>query len=417
MIDINPQFKQALDRVAKGQNLFVTGRAGTGKSNLLRHLRETCRKQLVVLAPTGIAALNVQGQTLHSFFNLPHRIILPKELSFASSTKLDVMKHLELLIIDEISMVRADVLDGINYILKVVRKCGAPFGGVQVAFFGDLHQLAPIVNKEEGRVFNSLYATPYFFSARCYAANDIQTVELQKMYRQTDDVFIDVLNHIRDGQCSAADLKILNAHRAEKPDTHYVNLTTTNAIARAFNMKKLNELKTRMVTYTASRNGNFDESSYPTDYILALRPGAQVMFVKNDSPDKRWVNGTIGIVESLNDNGVRVNVDGTIHDVEAVTWEKIDYQHGSEGITSSVAGTFTQIPLKLAWAITIHKSQGQTFDNVVINLGSGSFCHGQTYVAMSRCTSLDGMVFARPVTADDVIFDERVMMNTTEAPK
>ena len=407
-IDINPQFQQAVDRIAKGQSLFVTGRAGTGKSTLLRHLRETCRKQLVVLAPTGIAALNVQGQTLHSFFNLPHRIILPKELSFASSTKLDVMKHLELLIIDEISMVRADVLDGINYILKVVRKCGAPFGGVQVAFFGDLHQLAPIVNKEETRVFNSLYPTPYFFSARCYAANDIQTVELQKMYRQTDDVFIDVLNHIRDGRCSAADLKILNAHRVEKPGTHYVTLTTTNAIARAFNMKKLNELRTRMVTYTASRNGNFDESSYPTDYILALRPGAQVMFVKNDSPDKRWVNGTIGVVESLDDNGVRVNVNGTIHDVEEVTWEKIDYRAGSEGITSSVAGQFSQIPLRLAWAITIHKSQGQTFENVVINLGSGSFCHGQTYVAMSRCTTLDGMVFSRPVKAEDVIFDDRV---------
>jgi energy-coupling factor transporter ATP-binding protein EcfA2 len=416
-IEMNEQFVEACELIENtNKSLFITGNAGTGKSTLLRHIKSTCKNKMVVLAPTGIAALNVEGQTIHSFFNLPHRIILPKELSFANSVKLDTMKKLETLIIDEVSMVRADILDGIDYILKVVRKNGKPFGGVQLVLFGDLHQLPPVVNREEEPVFASLYPAPYFFNAKAFQQCKIHTINLTKIYRQSDYIFIGILNRIRENKCTDSDLQILNARvdDPEIPGRQYVNLTTTNAIANKINMENLNRLKTPLHTYQARVIGNFDESSFPTYYMLALREGAQVMFVKNDSKanGNRWVNGTIGVVEKLdrNDDGVivKVRVGKEVFDVDPVTWEKTEYRAQGDDIEAHSVGSFTQIPLKLAWAITIHKSQGQTFSHVIINLGNGTFAHGQLYVALSRCTSLEGMILVRPVQQSDVIFDERI---------
>ncbi|MGE0820655.1 MAG: ATP-dependent RecD-like DNA helicase [Candidatus Binatia bacterium] len=412
-IDRNPQFQQAVDLVERqGESLFITGKAGTGKSTLLHYLRSTTSKETVVLAPTGVAALNVGGQTIHSFFRLPPTLIEPRSIRRQRNTKL--FEKLEMLIIDEVSMVRADVMDGVDTALRLYRnKPQIPFGGVQVVLCGDLFQLPPIVRDGEMKAFfDERYGGPYFFLAHVFADLHPYALELTTIYRQRDDAFIHVLNKIREHDLDAELFSVLN-RRVLNPNTPrtngFITLTTTNDAASRTNRGRLEQINAKLHVYSAAVTGDFDPTIFPTDERLELKRGAQVMMIRNDT-DKRWVNGTLGTVSILNEKKVYVEIAGTSYEVAPETWKNIRYHFNREKnqIEEEVIGTFIQYPVRLAWAITIHKSQGQTFDNVLIDLGRGSFAHGQTYVALSRCRSLDGIVFSRPVTPRDILFDERV---------
>jgi ATP-dependent DNA helicase PIF1 len=412
-IDLNAQFLQARDLIERqGESLFITGKAGTGKSTLLQYLRSTTNKETVVLAPTGVAALNVGGQTIHSFFQFPPTRIDPQAIQQRRDTKL--FQKLELLIIDEVSMVRADVMDGIDAALRQYRENPAPFGGVQVVLCGDLFQLPPIVRDADLQMFfNQHYGGPYFFLAHVFAELRPYVLDLTTVYRQRDPAFIEVLNKIRERRLDA-ELFALLKQRVIPPDGqphegHFLTLTTTNETAWHTNQTRLEQIRGSSLTSSAVVTGIFDPASFPTERELELKRGAQVMMLKND-PERRWVNGTLGTVSVLNDKKVRVKIAGTSHEVEPETWQNIQYHYHRETnrIEEEVIGTFTQYPMRLAWAITIHKSQGQTFDKVLIDLGRGAFAHGQTYVALSRCRSLEGLAFSRPVLPRDILFDERV---------
>jgi ATP-dependent DNA helicase PIF1 len=413
-IDLNDEFHYALDLIERqGQSLFLTGKAGTGKSTLLHYFRATTAKATVVLAPTGVAALNVGGQTIHSFFQFPPTIIDPQSIRKRKNTKL--CQKLQTLIIDEVSMVRADVMDGIDRALRVQREnLTTPFGGVQVVLCGDLFQLPPIVRDGEMKTFFAeRYGGPYFFLAQVFAEFRPSSVELTTIYRQRDETFIRVLNKIREHDLDAELFALLNARvrrlGAGQQDSAFLTLTTTNEAALRQNQACLAQINAKPYTYTASVTGLFDPAAFPTEAVLELKRGAQVMLIKND-PAKRWVNGTLGRLRTVSEQKVSVEIDGVSYDVEPETWQNMQYRYHRETnqIAEEVIGTFTQYPLRLAWAITIHKSQGQTFDNVVIDLGRGAFAHGQTYVALSRCRSLAGLRFSRPILPRDMLFDERV---------
>ena len=421
-IDLNDEFRHALDLIEQqGQSVFITGKAGTGKSTFLHYLRETTSKATVVLAPTGVAALNIGGQTIHSFFQFPPTLIDPSSIRQRKNTK--VFESLQTLIIDEVSMVRADVMDGIDTALRIQRgNMSTPFGGVQVVLCGDLFQLPPIVKDGEMKAFfDEQYGGPYFFFAKVFHQLSPSSIELTTIYRQRDDAFIQVLNRIRERDLDAQLFSVLNARVQRSSDgqldTSFITLTATNEAAYQKNRSCLARINSKAYTYRAAVTGLFDPSIYPTEAVLELKRGAQVMLLKND-PEKRWVNGTLGQIRSLNDKKVSVDIGGTSYDVEPETWENIQYRYhrDTNRIEEEVMGTFTQYPLRLAWAITIHKSQGQTFDKVLIDLGRGAFAHGQTYVALSRCTSLDGIVFSRPITPRDILFDERVYGYTQVFP-
>jgi hypothetical protein len=413
-VDLNEEFQFAFDLIERqGQSVFLTGKAGTGKSTFLHYLREKTAKATVVLAPTGVAALNVGGQTIHSFFQFPPTIIDPHSIRKRKNTKL--FQTLQTLIIDEVSMVRADVMDGIDRALRVQREnLTAPFGGVQVVLCGDLFQLPPIVRDGEMKTFfDEQYGGPYFFLARVFDDLRPYFLELTTIYRQRDEAFIRVLNKIRERDLDAELFALLNARVRRlddgRQDSSFITLTTTNEAALRTNQARLERINAKLYTYPAAVTGLFEPATFPTEAELELKRGAQVMLIKND-PEKRWVNGTLGRISVLNEKKVRVEIAGVSHDVEPETWQNIQYRFNRETnrIEEEVIGTFTQYPLRLAWAITIHKSQGQTFDKVLIDLGRGAFAHGQTYVALSRCTSLEGIVFSRPVTPKDILFDERV---------
>jgi hypothetical protein len=413
-IDLNPQFQQALDLIERqGENVFITGKAGTGKSTLLNYLRATTTKQLVVLAPTGVAALNVGGQTIHSFFRFPPTLIDPQAIRRRQHAKL--FQQLQLLIIDEVSMVRADVMDGIDTALRMYRnKPTTPFGGVQVVLCGDLFQLPPIIRDGELTVFfDEHYGGPYFFLAHVFETLRPYALELTEIYRQQDEEFIRVLNKIREHELDPELFTCLNTRVLQRnvsaSEDGIVTLTSTNEAAFRKNKFCLDRLTAKSYVYTAAVTGDFDPSTFPTEFSLELKKGAQVMLIRND-PEKRWVNGTLGKISSLNEQKVCVEISGVSYEVEPETWQHIQYHYNRETnhIEEQVMGAFTQYPLRLAWAITIHKSQGQTFDKVLIDLGRGAFAHGQTYVALSRCRSLAGLAFSRPVTARDILFDERV---------
>lgn len=413
-IDLNAEFRHAIDLIERDcPCLFLTGKAGTGKSTLLHHVRETTTKATAVLAPTGVAALNVGGQTIHSFFRFPPTLIDPGSLRKRRSAKL--FQKLETLIIDEVSMVRADVMDGIDTALRLYRDAMyTPFGGVQVILCGDLFQLPPIVRERDMQTFfDQQYGGPYFFCAKVFKDLQPYSVELTTVYRQHDEDFIYVLNKIRENRVGAELFALLNTRvqRGSEPpqDSSFITLTATNQAAFRKNQACLDRLAERSYAYLAEVSGQFEESIFPTEELLELKPGAQVMLIRND-PYKRWVNGSIGRVSRLTDTKVWVEIRGTIHELEPETWQNIRYRYNQETnrIEEEEVGSFTQYPLRLAWAITIHKSQGQTFDKVRIDLGRGAFAHGQTYVALSRCTSLEGLVFSRPVTPRDIVFDERV---------
>lgn len=418
-LELNADFKTALDLIEREQkHLFITGRAGTGKSTLLELLKNTTRKKIVVLAPTGIAALNVGGQTIHSFFGFPPKPLQKQDIKKRRNRR--VYQKMELLVIDEISMVRADLLDNIDYFLRINREIPLPFGGLQVVFFGDLFQLPPVVATEvESMHFQLLYDSPYFFSSMVIKQGlGMEMLELRKVYRQDSRHFLRLLEAIRMNQIDSEDLEELNDRYLPGfvPEDFYIILTARNATANRINQQQLDALITEERTYLATVSGVFKERLFPTEPALRLKLEAQVMFVKND-PDKRFVNGTIGRVKELKTNSVVIEVEEksgfrrTV-EVEQVDWEILKYSTEAdrpEKIVTEVLGTFTQFPLKLAWAITIHKSQGKTFDKVIIDLGKGAFEHGQTYVALSRCRTLDGIVLKQPLRMQDVRIDDRVV--------
>lgn len=421
---LSDDFSYTLDLLEKTDgSLFLTGKAGTGKSTLLNLFRQTTRKKIAVLAPTGVAALNVQGQTIHSFFGFPPRIITAQETRHKTSRKdlLRLYKNLQVLVIDEISMVRADVLDGIDRFLRVNRENYRPFGGVQVVMVGDLFQLPPVVTNDpvERQYFQDYYDSPYFFSAKVMKEPDfrIEMIELRKVYRQESRHFLRLLEAVRVNELDADDLEDLNERFVpDFTDTDgYITLCARNATADRINQRALQSLETQPFTYLADVKGLFDPTLYPTDAALTLRKGAQVMFIKND-PEKQFVNGTIGKVEEIDQENVRVKVTDPFTgkkkmiDTALMEWSILRYKSGISGeIEAEPIGTFTQYPLKLAWAITIHKSQGKTFDRVLLDLGGGAFEHGQLYVALSRCRTLEGIVLRQRIRLQDVITDERII--------
>lgn len=395
------------------ESVFITGKAGTGKSTLLKYFRSKTKKKVVVLAPTGIAAINVSGATVHSFFRFPLDVIEPARITRIEE-RVRLFNEIDLIIIDEVSMVRADMMDGIDYCLRLHRGNALPFGGVQMVFFGDLYQLPPVVvGQELQNYFNHEFGSPYFFSARAFRTFAFRIIELQRIFRQRDPSFIHLLNNIREGRTIQNELSSLNRrvvpNFTANRDDLFITLATTNKIADAENQRRLNHLTTPVHTYQAIIEGTFEQSAYPTDFILTLKKGAQIMMTKNDS-GKRWVNGTIGKVSSLKEDMVEVDINGSKYEVEKAVWEVIEYRYNQaeRKIEPIVKGSFKQFPIKLAWAVTIHKSQGRTFDQVVIDLGTGAFAHGQTYVALSRCTSFEGIILKQNVNTHDIIIDRRV---------
>lgn len=396
-------------------NLFVTGRAGTGKSTLLKSLRDAAGDKMVVLAPTGLAAINVGGQTIHSFFGFPPRLIQSSDIRRSRNGRL--MRKLDYLVIDEVSMVRSDLMWGIDQSLRLNRgRPREPFGGVRVLMFGDLHQLPPIVQENEVAAhLEDAHGGPFFFSVGSLREGvGTYRLELQEVFRQTDNALISVLNTIREGQAKEDDLALLNARvhpiRTLSEGEPYVILTPTNAAARRINTAYLNALPGNMHAFNAGITGEFTANVQPADQCLELKPGAKVMLLRND-PDKRWVNGSVARISRLAEKQVWIEIKGREYEVEPVSWEhrRYAYDQSAEKIVETVAGTFKQFPLRLAWALTIHKAQGLTLDQVYVDLGRGTFAHGQSYVALSRCRSLDGLALARALTPQDIRFDPLAM--------
>jgi len=398
-----------------GGHLFVTGRAGTGKSTLLMGLKQLLSEEMVVLAPTGLAAVNVGGQTIHSFFGFPPRLIRADDIRRSRNGGL--MRRLKFLVIDEVSMVRSDLLWAIDQALRVNRgRPREPFGGVRLALFGDLHQLPPVVNDAEvAEHLESRYGGPFFFSipALLEGAGTV-LIELSEVFRQTDEVLIGVLNRIREGEADVEDLAILNRRvnpiRALAEGDAYVILTPTNAAAGRINSAYLKALPGEPIPYKATTSGEFNPAAQPTDDTLLLKPRAKVIVLRND-PDRRWVNGTIARIARLEPERVWIEINGAEHEIEPTSWEsrRYAYDKTAEKIVETVVGTFRQFPLRLAWALTIHKSQGLTLDRVYIDLGRGTFAHGQAYVALSRCRTLLGLALARPLKRSDILFDPASM--------
>lgn len=410
------QFLTALDFARNDEgHLFVTGRAGTGKSTLLRAVRDMISQEAVVLAPTGLAAVNVGGQTIHSFFGLPPRLIRPDDIRRSRNGRL--MRRLKLMIIDEVSMVRSDLMWAIDQSLRI--NCGRPrepFGGLRLLLFGDLHQLPPVVQGAEvAEHLESAHGGPFFFQLPCLTEGaGMSLIELEQVFRQSDERLLTVLNRIRDGEVNEDDLVTLNerthAIRTLSEGDPYVILTPTNAAAQRINMAYLEALPGELKTYEAGISGEFSASAQPTDATLLLKPGAKVILLRND-PDRRWVNGSVARVAKLEDKRVWIEIDGNVHEIEPVSWEarRYAFDQSAEKIVENVTGTFRQFPLRLAWALTIHKSQGLTLDKVYIDLGRGTFAHGQAYVALSRCRSLEGLALARPLRPTDILFDPSAM--------
>lgn len=421
-IDLNPEFCKALDILENsGHHAFITGRAGTGKSTLLTYFRERTRKEVAVLAPTGVAALNIQGQTIHSFFGFKPNVT-PDKIRKRPGQDGDIYKELGTIIIDEVSMVRADLLDCMEKFLRLNgRHRKKWFGGVQMIFIGDLYQLPPVVTSAEREIFSHRYQSPYFFSAQVFSEPTFQMefIELEKVYRQRQGDFIALLNAIRNRSCTDSDMERLNANFrpdfTPSDDGFYITLTSTNDLATDRNIEKLNSLPGEEIRFVAALNGLFDRSSLPAEELLRVKAGAQVMLVNNDQYG-RWVNGSLGRVlgmvrEDGNEDCVAIKLqDGPVVEVGSNTWELFEYQYdrATKKISTRKTGSFTQYPIRLAWAVTIHKSQGKTFDKVVIDIGRGAFAHGQVYVALSRCTNFDGIVLTKRITKPHIRVDWRV---------
>lgn len=416
--DVTPtaEFEEAAKYLeTPGGHLFVTGRAGTGKSTLLRALRDHYSDRMVVLAPTGLAAINVGGQTIHSFFGFPPRLVQSSDIRRSRNGR--VMRGLEFVMIDEASMVRSDLMWAIDQSLRINRgRPREPFGGARLVMFADLHQLPPVIR--EADVLEHLedaHGGPFFFSVPALMEGQgTRLIELEHIFRQTDDTLITVLNAIRQGDVSSEILRLVNERvhpiRTLSEGQAYVILTTTNAAARRINARYLEALPGQTQNFVASITGDFSENVQPADAALELKEGAKVMLLRNDA-DRRWVNGTIARISRLTEKKVFIEVAGREHEVEPVAWEhrRYAFDQAADKIVETVAGTFKQFPLRLAWALTIHKAQGLTLEKVYVDLGQGSFAHGQTYVALSRCRTMEGLTLARPLTRNDILFDPRAM--------
>ncbi len=424
-IEINEQFAKAIKLMEEGENpVFITGRAGTGKSTLLEYFRATTKKEVVVLAPTGVAAVNISGQTIHSFFRFKPNITLDKAKKIAGKLRKfdddEIYQKLGIIIIDEVSMVRADLLDCVDQFLRITRKRhGTPFGGAKMIFIGDLYQLPPVVTSSEREIFAHHYKSPYFFSAHVFPQISLEFIELEKIYRQRDDKFIQILNSIRNNSVADAEINTLNRRfdpKFEPSHEFYVYLATINAKAAEINSERLSRLKAKEKIFDGFVDGEFETNALPTDVELKLKVGAQVMLLNNDSLF-RWVNGTIGKVVNIGEDEISVELpNGNVEDVGLYKWEMFEYSldKTKQTITSKKAGSFTQIPVKLAWAITIHKSQGKTFDRIILDLERGTFAAGQAYVALSRCRTLEGIVLKYKFQKRHVIVDWRIVKFLTE---
>ncbi len=404
------------------RHVFITGKAGTGKSTLLEYFRQNTSKEVAVLAPTGVAAINVNGQTIHSFFGFKPSIT-PEKVKKAAGPDSGIYKEFDTIIIDEVSMVRADLMDCVEKFLRLngpYRKQW--FGGVQMIFVGDLYQLPPVVTNTEKEIFTHRYESPYFFSAQVFREKSfaMDFIELEKVYRQTEEDFIELLNSIRNRTCTDEDIEKLNRNCRPDPDPadggFYITLTSTNDLAAKRNLEMLGSLPDRSFTLSGKTSGEFDRSSLPADETLTLKPGAQIMLVNNDKFG-RWVNGTLGIVRGLEktdgeEDRILVRLrDGQMVEVTPNIWELFEYEYDrkTRHISTRTTGTFTQYPVRLAWAVTIHKSQGKTFDRVIIDMGRGAFAHGQVYVALSRCTNFEGIILTKKIKKGHIRMDWRVV--------
>lgn len=427
-IEINDQFKRALELMEEtSNNIFVTGKAGTGKSTLLDYFRNSTKKNVVVLAPTGVAAVNIRGQTIHSFFHFKPDITPDTVQEVKGKARGNIYRKIDAVVIDEVSMVRADLLDCVDKFLRLngnhPRK---PFGGLQMIFFGDLYQLPPVVTGTEREIFRTWYASPYFFDAKAFESFEMSFIELEKIYRQKDQHFIDILNAIRNNSATERELAALNErYMAEIPDdvgASSIYLTTTNDLVAEINNDQLTKLSGRTFRYRGAVSGDFEERAIPADVDLHLKIGAQVMLLNNDTSG-RWINGSIGKVveidpgEDKEPDVIYVKLEGDeVVEVLPYQWDifRFKWNDESSSLESEVVGSFTQYPIKLAWAVTIHKSQGKTFDRVVLDIHRGTFAPGQLYVAISRCTSLEGLVLKRPILKRHILMDWRVVKFVTK---
>lgn len=424
-IDLNEQFKHALHIMEHtDKNIFITGRAGTGKSTLLDYFRSTTKKKVGVLAPTGVAALNVKGQTIHSFFRFKPNITLERIKKLNLSDEQNIYKKLDAILIDEISMVRADLLDCVDKFLRLNGpKLNNPFGGIQMILIGDLYQLPPVITGLEKAAFSTFYETPYFYSARVFDSFQMEFVELEKIYRQHEDRFINLLNSIRNNSVSEEGLKLLNkrymAEFEPSLSDFYIYLTTVNKMADEINVKELAKLNGALRTFVGTIEGEFSKEYLPTAIDLKVKVGAQIMMLNNDA-NGRWVNGSIGKITDIIPDGDSGHVIvAKLADFETVeitphTWEIFRFFVEGTQLQSEVVGKFKQYPLMLAWAVTIHKGQGKTFNKVIIDIGRGTFTPGQTYVALSRCTTLDGIVLKKPVLRKHIWTDYKVVKFLTK---
>ena len=420
----NKELELAINFIEKtDRNLFVTGKAGTGKTTFLHKIKNESLKRMVIVAPTGVAAINAKGVTIHSFFQMPFGPVLPNQISNSSNqqrkfskTKIDIIKSLDIVVIDEISMVRADLLDGIDQVLRKYKNRNKVFGGAQVLMIGDLQQLSPVVKPNEWSLLKEHYKTAYFFSSKAFQESNTIGIELKKIYRQDNEDFIKILNEIRNDSLSIKSAEILNSRYnpkfTPKNNEGYITLTTHNNRANAINLTEIEKLKNKSFFFKAEVIGKFNEKTYPNSENLELKKGAQVMFIKNDSsPEKRYFNGKIGKITLIDNDTIYVKCKGDDEEIETKKeiWENIKYtiDEKSKEIKEEVVGSFSQIPLRLAWAITIHKSQGLTFEKAIID-AEASFAHGQTYVALSRCVSLDGVVLKTQITNNAIINDKTV---------
>ncbi len=416
---LSPEQQAVFDAIeGTRRHIFVTGRAGTGKSTLLNHLSWHSEKQLVVCAPTGVAALNVGGQTIHSLFKLPIGVIADRDLDDDRDLR-KLLSAIDTVVIDEVSMVNADLLDAVDRRLRWARQRKEPFGGAQIVLFGDPFQLAPVPGDGDERAyFADNYRSMWFFDAKVWEQTELAVLELRTIHRQQDDGFKVMLNAVRYGRVTAEIAGMLNGAGARPvPQDPPITLATRNDSVNRINARALAALPGRVSTARAEVNGDFGGRAYPAEETLELKQGAHVMFLRND-PDGRWVNGTVGVVRRIR-NTVTVEVNGEEHDVNPVTWERqrYTYKAATKTLDREVVADFTQFPLRLAWAVTIHKSQGKTYDAAVVDLGTRVFSAGQTYVALSRLTTLDGLYLSRPLVPRDIIVDKDVIRFMTTAAR